>query len=259
MTDDQHGDAYGDQHGDAYGDEYGDQYGARHDARQTGGTPPSGGRWDPLPQGDYDDGATAFVKLPEGGVDALLASSDSPLAAPGHGYVPPQITVTSAGPAGTDPAATGSWAMPTAPSAPVDGTQWQSPEAGQEPAAQQGYDAYAAHEDPYSGTAPYGTHAGQGVPGQDDRFAYRPGATGQWDFPQPSQTSSVAHPGADAEAASPAPGQDVTGQWSIPVAGGDLPDESGEFTTSSLAEQWGTGAPATLPGGAPAPWATQPA
>lgn len=23
-------------------------------------------RWDPLPQGDYDDGATAFVKLPEG-------------------------------------------------------------------------------------------------------------------------------------------------------------------------------------------------
>lgn len=31
------------------------------------GTPRSGGRWDPLPQGDYDDGATAFVKLPEGG------------------------------------------------------------------------------------------------------------------------------------------------------------------------------------------------
>ncbi|MFC9466979.1 2Fe-2S iron-sulfur cluster-binding protein [Streptomyces coelicoflavus] len=254
MTDDQHGDAYGDE----YGEQYGDQYDARHDDRQAG-TPPSGGRWDPLPQGDYDDGATAFVKLPEGGVDALLASSDSPLAAPGHGYVPPQITVTSAGPAGTDPAATGSWAMPTAPSAPVDGTQWQSPEAGQEPAAQQGYDAYAAHEDPYGGTAPYGTHAGQGVPGQDDRFAYQPGATGQWDFPQPSQTSSVAHPGTDTEAVPPAPGQDVTGQWSIPVAGGDLPDESGEFTTSSLAEQWGTGAPATLPGGAPAPWATQPA
>ena len=38
------------------------------------GTPRSGGRWDPLPQGDYDDGATAFVKLPEGGIDALLAS-----------------------------------------------------------------------------------------------------------------------------------------------------------------------------------------
>ncbi|MEU1869718.1 2Fe-2S iron-sulfur cluster-binding protein [Streptomyces sp. NPDC019793] len=227
MTDDQHGDPHGDQH--------------------AGGTPPGGSRWDPLPQGDYDDGATAFVKLPEGGVDALLASSESPLAAPGHGYVPPQITVAPATTAGTDPAATGSWAVPSAPSAPVDGTQWQTPDAGQDPAAHQGYGDYAAQQDPYGGAAPYGGHAGQ-----DDRFAYQPGATGQWDFSQAPQ--------ADPEdaASPPAPGQDVTGQWSIPVADGDLPDESGEFTTSSLAEQWGTGAPATLPGGAPAPWATQP-
>ncbi|OMI89347.1 hypothetical protein BSZ07_14990 [Streptomyces sp. M1013] len=230
MTDDQHGDPHGDQH--------------------AGGTPPGGSRWDPLPQGDYDDGATAFVKLPEGGVDALLASSESPLAAPGHGYVPPQITVAPATTAGTDPAATGSWAVPSAPSAPVDGTQWQTPDTGQDPAAHQGYGDYAAQQDPYGGAAPYGGHAGQ-----DDRFAYQPGATGQWDFSQAPQA-----PQADPEAAAsrPAPGQDVTGQWSIPVADGDLPDESGEFTTSSLAEQWGTGAPATLPGGAPAPWATQP-
>lgn len=48
----------------------------------------------------------------------------------------------------------------------------------------------------------------------------------------------------------------MTGEWSIPVAGGDLPDESGEFTTSALVEQWGGTPPATLPGGAPAPWAT---
>ncbi|MET7320413.1 2Fe-2S iron-sulfur cluster-binding protein [Streptomyces sp. NPDC005549] len=232
MTDDQHGDPHGDQH--------------------AGGTPPGGSRWDPLPQGDYDDGATAFVKLPEGGVDALLASSESPLAAPGHGYVPPQITVAPATTAGTDPAATGSWAVPSAPSAPVDGAQWQAPDAGQDPAAHQGYGDYAAQQDPYGGAAPYGGHAGQGVPGHDDRFAYQPGATGQWDFSQASQNDLEA--GADRHA----PGQDVTGQWSIPVADGDLPDESGEFTTSSLAEQWGTGAPATLPGGAPAPWATQP-
>ncbi|WP_333751603.1 2Fe-2S iron-sulfur cluster-binding protein [Streptomyces sp. IBSBF 2394] len=234
MTDDQHG------------DEYGDQYGDRH----TGGAPSGGGRWDPLPQGDYDDGATAFVKLPEGGVDALLASSESPLAAPGHGYVPPQITVTPATTAGTDPAATGSWAVPSAPSAPVDGTQWQVPDAGQDPAAHQGYGDYAAQQDPYGGAAPYDVNAGQ-----DDRFGYRPGATAQWDFSQASQASQAE---TEAEGARPAPGQDVTGQWSIPVADGDLPDESGEFTTSSLAEQWGTGAPATLPGGAPAPWATQP-
>ncbi|CAM5600881.1 hypothetical protein STENM36S_01369 [Streptomyces tendae] len=230
MTDDQHGDPHGDQHGQ--------------------GTPPGGSRWDPLPQGDYDDGATAFVKLPEGGVDALLASSESPLAAPGHGYVPPQITVAPATTAGTDPAATGSWAVPSAPTAPVDGTQWQTPDTGQDPAAHQVYGDYAAQQDPYGGAAPYGVPAGQ-----DDRFAYQPGATGQWDFSQASQASP-----ADTEAAAdrPASGQDVTGQWSIPVADGELPDESGEFTTSSLAEQWGTGAPATLPGGAPAPWATQP-
>ncbi|WP_432154423.1 2Fe-2S iron-sulfur cluster-binding protein [Streptomyces tricolor] len=163
------------------------------------GTPQGGGRWDPLPQGDYDDGATAFVQLPEGGIDALL-SGDSPLAAPGHGYVPPQITATH-----TDGAAD-TWPAP-------GGGQWPDPNAT--PAAPQA---------------------------ADDRFTYQPGATQHWTFEEP--------------AAPAAPGHDVTGQWSIPVAGGELPDESGEFTASSLVEQWGGTPPATLPGGAPAPWAT---
>ncbi|MET9501025.1 2Fe-2S iron-sulfur cluster-binding protein [Streptomyces sp. NPDC006622] len=176
------------------------------------GTPPGGGRWDPLPQGDYDDGATAFVKLPEGGIDALLAArgDGSPLAAPGHGYVPPRIEATHDG---TDPAAAGdgSWA------APAGGADWPAPASG--------------------------TVGG-------DRFAYHPGATGQWTFDDANAPAEHA----------PAPGHDVTGQWSIPVAGGDLPDESGEFTTSALVEQWGGGTPpATLPGGASAPWATEPA
>ncbi|MEU2437596.1 2Fe-2S iron-sulfur cluster-binding protein [Streptomyces rubradiris] len=161
------------------------------------GTPQGGGRWNPLPQGDYDDGATAFVQLPEGGIDALL-TGDSPLAAPGHGYVPPPITATH-----------------------TDGTAgWPAPEGGQWP-------------DPNA--APASSHAA------DDRFTYEPGATQQWTFEEP--------------AAPAAPGHDVTGQWSIPVAGGELPDESGEYTTSSLVEQWGGTPPATLPGGAPAPWA----
>ncbi|QGV80375.1 (2Fe-2S)-binding protein [Streptomyces ficellus] len=70
--------------------------------------------------------------------------------------------------------------------------------------------------------------------------AHDPNATAQWTF----------------QAAAPAPSE-LTGQWTIPVAQGDLPDESGEFTTSSLASQWTSGnPPATLPGGAPAPWAT---
>jgi aerobic-type carbon monoxide dehydrogenase small subunit (CoxS/CutS family) len=181
------------------------------------GTPRDGSRWDPLPQGDYDDGATAFVNLPEGGIDALLASQDSPLAAPGHGYVPPQITVTPATTAGTDPAA--GW--PVA-GAPVDGTRWHDPNA-----------------------------AGQDASGGDG-FTYQPGASGQWEFQDGGAASPEGqHP--------PAPGHDVTGQWSIPVAGGELPDESGEFTTSALVEQWGGTPPPTLPGGAAAPWATQPA
>lgn len=182
------------------------------DDRHGEGTPQGAGRWDPLPQGEYDDGATAFVKLPEGGIEALLANPDSPLAAPGHGYVPPQITVAPGTGAGTDPAATGGW--PTA-GTPAEGDRWPDPNAPQEPGG--------------------------------DRFTYNPGATQQWNF---SETAAGQDTGA--------PGQDVTGQWSIPVAGGDLPDESGEFTTSSLVEQWGGGTPpATLPGGAAAPWATQ--
>ncbi|KUO13592.1 (2Fe-2S)-binding protein [Streptomyces sp. DSM 15324] len=174
------------------------------DQHGEGAQPRSGGRWDPLPQGDYDDGATAFVKLPEGGIDALLAA-DSPLAAPGHGYVPPQI-------AAAPPATDGTWA------APAGGTEWPAPQLPPE------------------------TSGG-------DRFTYNPGSTGQWSF-----TDTSAGP---ADPAAPhAPGHDVTGQWSIPVAGGDLPDESGEFTTSALVEQWGGTPPATLPGGAAAPWAT---
>ncbi|MEV5881945.1 2Fe-2S iron-sulfur cluster-binding protein [Streptomyces sp. NPDC052020] len=279
------------------------------------GTPQGGGRWDPLPQGEYDDGATAFVELPEGGIDALLASADSPLAAPGHGYVPPQITVAPATTAGTDPAATGPWAAPEggaqwhAPDVPEGGYPHQAQDPGYPPhdpgtgypqggdgGYPQGPDAgYGQHEpdagypqgfdggyeqDPEAGYGqggdagyPYGAPAGYrqhdpyGVAGRqdgaqhdphtgheyaaNDRFTYHPGTTGQWDFAE----AAAPEDGTGAVTA-PAPGHDVTGQWSIPVAGGDLPDESGEFTTSSLVEQWGGTPPATLPGGAPAPWVT---
>ncbi|MFH9978160.1 2Fe-2S iron-sulfur cluster-binding protein [Streptomyces sp. NPDC017179] len=183
------------------------------DDQHAEGAPGSGGRWDPLPQGEYDDGATAFVKLPEGGIDALLAAH-SPLAAPGHGYVPPQIAVTPAPADGTDPAAPGGWAA--VPGAPAQGAQWPDPNAVPQDA------------------------------GADDRFTYRPEATQQWHFDE-----------GRAGQAPPGSGQDVTGQWSIPVAGGDIPDESGEFTTSSLVQQWGGTPPSTLPGGAAAPWATE--
>ncbi|MFD9910789.1 hypothetical protein ACFWX4_41675, partial [Streptomyces sp. NPDC059063] len=179
------------------------------------------GGWEPIPQGEYDADATAFVQLPEGAADAV----STPLAAPGHGYVPPQITVTPTAPDATDPAATGVWVLPPEVTgiAPVtDGTQavsWPDPAAQAGPGAPDGYD---------------------------------PRATGQWTFPD----AITPEPGGG-HAPAPAPAaHDVTGQWSIPVADGDLPDESGEFTTSSLAAHWGGTPPATLPGGAPAPWAT---
>ncbi|MFE0673695.1 2Fe-2S iron-sulfur cluster-binding protein [Streptomyces sp. NPDC058867] len=206
------------------------------------GAPQGPARWDPLPQGDYDDGATAFVKLPEGGIDALLAGLDSPLAAPGHGYVPPPITVTPTGTAGTDPAATGTWSMP------AGGVQW--------PEANTGHPGGAGGAGGAGGVG--GEEAG------DDRFTYHPGNTGQWTFEDASGAGDApghpggGHPGAGHDGGGrEGAGQHVTGQWSIPLAGGDLPDESGEFTTSSLVEQWGGNAPATLPGGAPAPWANQ--
>ncbi|WP_329276214.1 2Fe-2S iron-sulfur cluster-binding protein [Streptomyces sp. NBC_01451] len=200
MTDDQYGD-------DQYGDPHGDQ--------RAEGTPRGGGRWDPLPQGDYDDGATAFVKLPEGGIDAFLASVDSPLAAPGHGYVPPQIAAVPGAEDGS-PGAPGAWGTPPAP---PGGTQWPDPNAVPREAQ------------------------------RHDGFSYDQSSTGQWAFDQGAGAAGAAAPGTA--------GREVTGEWRIPVAGGDLPDESGEFSTSALVEQWGGTPPATLPGGASAPWATE--
>lgn len=190
----------------------------RTDANAAGG-------WQPHPQGEYDSDATAFVQLPEGALDSF---DHSPLAAPGHGYVPPQITVTPTTADATDPAATGVWVMPpevTGAGPGVQNVQW--PDAGGRPER--------------SGHAGHDGHGGHDV----QEHAYDPRATGQWSFHQAEGHAPAA----------PAPA-DVTGQWSIPVANGDLPDESGEFTASSLAAQWGGTPPATLPGGAAAPWAT---
>ncbi|BCL30278.1 2Fe-2S iron-sulfur cluster-binding protein [Streptomyces aurantiacus] len=244
MTDDQ----YGDQHDDQYGDQQGE------------GAPRAGSRWDPLPQGDYDDGATAFVKLPEGGIDALLA--DSPLAAPGHGYVPPPITSAPGTGAQPDhPASTDSWALPpeTADRQQIGQQQVDQQQAGQQHAVRWP-DPNALPEE-------------HRQPAQDS-FAYDPRATGQWTFDQPpqggpggpgqqdvtGQQDAIGHAGQAGRTgqAGQAGRAGQAGQWSIPVADGDLPDESGEFTTSALVEQWGGSPPATLPGGAAAPWANEP-
>ncbi|MEU3304743.1 MULTISPECIES: 2Fe-2S iron-sulfur cluster-binding protein [unclassified Streptomyces] len=177
---------------------------------------PHGGGWQPIPQGgEYDAEATAFVQLPP------EAEMDIPLAAPGHGYVPPQIPPVTPE-AAADPAATGAWTV----------SQQGAPQASHDPRV---HDPRALD------------------PRAHDPRAHDPRATGQWTFPE------AVDPSAGPAEPSPEAGSDLTGQWTIPVAQGDIPEESGEFTTSALASQWGGGTPpATLPGGATAPWATTP-
>ncbi|MBM7169011.1 (2Fe-2S)-binding protein [Streptomyces sp. G44] len=216
----------------------------------------NGGGWQPHPQGEYDSDATAFVQLPEGMLD-------TPLAAPGHGYVPPQITVTPTTPDATDPAATGAWVLPPEVTGVTGGGQTVSwPDA----------DTAQQHHAPQQ---------------EQQHHGYDPRATGQWSFTEGEAAERQAYgqgyeqqgQGYEQQGYDPgyeqyghgvaAPSSDVTGQWSIPVAGGDLPDESGEYTASALggdlaypartqSNVWagGTLPPATLPGGAPAPWAT---
>lgn len=160
--------------------------------------------WEPIPQGgEYDSDATAFVHLPP---EDLAAA---PLAAPGHGFVPPMI-------------------YPLTPAA--EPVQWPAPE-------------------PPAVAAPAPAPAPSPVPtpvADPD-----PHATAQWNF---SEVVPQRQGDGTGGAGVPVPA-DLTGQWTIPVADGDLTDDSGEFTTSSLG--YGS-APATLPGGAPAPWAVGP-
>ena len=70
------------------------------DEPRRGARGPDG--WEPLPQGDYDADATAFVQL-EGRASRRRAGWGRA----GHGYVPPQITARPA--RGHGPAATGAW------------------------------------------------------------------------------------------------------------------------------------------------------
>ncbi|MFE7707967.1 2Fe-2S iron-sulfur cluster-binding protein [Streptomyces sp. NPDC057486] len=195
------------------------------DNRNNEGPADEHGGWQPTAQGgEYDAEATAFVQLPPEDL------ANIPLAAPGQGYVPPMI-VPLTPVAGLDPAATGSWVVRTQSTQDQETEQqatgavhWPDPNEQQHQQHQR-LPEYPRHEE---------------YPQQGETSA----STGQWNFAEVTAAETSGH----------------TGQWTIPVADGDLPEESGEFAASALASQWyaeGT-PPATLPGGAPAPWATQP-
>ncbi|NEB41733.1 (2Fe-2S)-binding protein [Streptomyces sp. SID14515] len=248
-------------------EEFPDQHGQQGQGHSEGPDPRYGG-WEPTPQGDgFDADATAFVHLPPEDL------ANIPLAAPGHGYVPPMIVPLTPA-AGLDPAATGSWVIQT--------------QTQQAQAEQRAQEAAAAHEAAARETGAVhwpdpNQQGGYQGPYQDTSHA-----TAQWNFTEAfGETPAAPQQGAP-EAPGPAapgpeaPGPEVpgaaggadhtghaghtdlsghtghTGQWTIPVADGDLPDESGEFLASAHTPQWyaDSARPATLPGGAPAPWAT---
>ena len=182
------------------------------------------GGWQPTPQsGEYDAEATAFVHLPPEDL------ANDPLAAPGHGYVPPMILPLTPA-AGLDPAATGSWVVQTQNQQAQDP---QAPDAG-------------AGDEPL---APSSVHWPDPNRQQEHEYPATSSTTAQWNFTEATTAEPTGGTGASGH----------TGEWTIPVADGDLPEESGEFAASALASQWyaDTAPPATLPGGAPAPWATQ--
>ncbi|MEU2248844.1 2Fe-2S iron-sulfur cluster-binding protein [Streptomyces sp. NPDC019224] len=145
--------------------------------------------------------------------------ADIPLAAPGHGYTPPMILPLTPA-AGRDPSATGGWAA-RPPEQQTGRPGHSAPDAVHWPDPNQqsgyGYPHPGAQQHP----SPY-----------QEPYAGDPAATAQW-----SVDTSVSWP---APAASP---------------GGELSDDSGELYTAPPAADWYADRPATLPGGAPAPWA----
>ncbi|MFI7287284.1 2Fe-2S iron-sulfur cluster-binding protein [Streptomyces anulatus] len=232
------------------------------------GPDPRYGGWEPTPQGDgFDADATAFVHLPPEDL------ANIPLAAPGQGYVPPMILPLTPA-AGLDPAATGSWVLQTQTQQAQAEQRVQEAAAAQEsgavhwpdPNQQGGYQG--PYQDTSHATAQWNfTDAFGGTAAAPEAVA-APEATAAPDARGPE----VGHPGhvdqvnhADQANHGDHAGQadhtghaGHTGQWTIPVADGDLPDESGEFLASAHTPQWyaDRARPATLPGGAPAPWAT---
>ncbi|MCX4981185.1 (2Fe-2S)-binding protein [Streptomyces sp. NBC_00572] len=216
-----------------------------------GGSP---GGWEPIPQSEgYDGDATAFVQLPP---DFML--DGVPLEAPGHGYVPPMITpLQPLTQAATDPAATGTWTVHLPTQAEQTGyaeqTQYFDGAEYADRGAPFGQPAEYVEQTGYAGQPGHFEQAGHtgngGHTGHTERvehFEQDPHATAEWRF------TEVTAPAASG----------TTGQWEIPVVpdmaeveaeGAEPTEEPGEFAASSVRPY--AEAPATLPGGAPAPWA----
>ncbi|MEU0760627.1 2Fe-2S iron-sulfur cluster-binding protein [Streptomyces microflavus] len=232
------------------------------------GPDPRYGGWEPTPQsGEYDADATAFVQLPPEDLAGV------PLAAPGHGYVPPMILPLTPA-AGLDPAATGSWVVQTqsqqqaqaerrAQEAAPGAVHW--PDPNEQGGYAQPYQDTSHSTAQWNFTEAMGEQPGQsgqsGAGAGPGEYQEHTGHNGPAHYTDHTGSSDYAGPGDHTQPPVHSTHAGHTGQWTIPVADGDLPDESGEFLASAAAsQQWYADdtRPATLPGGAPAPWATQP-
>ncbi|MEU5805824.1 (2Fe-2S)-binding protein [Streptomyces sp. NPDC047718] len=208
----------------------------------TGGRAAPAWGWEPVPQGgEFTDAAdaTAFVSLPPDMLNAL--GTGEPLAAPGHGYVPPPMIVPLGSP-GTDPSATGTWTLPAQwPDAGDAGGHAGAAGAG---AAVAGGASAAPVGGPIPASIPIpaavAAEFADAVPGQEPAGpadGEDSGETAEWHFPDALRAEEPV----------------TTGQWTLP----DLNEQTGEFRSGALDADWSQ-APATLPGGAAAPWATHP-
>ncbi len=217
--------------------------------------------------GEYDSDATAFIEFPPAGHPET--PGEEPLAAPGHGYQPPDLDrpaepLSTPG-ATTDPGATGQWTMPFAyggaPGHGADPASAPGPPPGpgglgdtpmhQAGPGGQGGGAAAMSQ----GAAAFGG-AGRG------RTARRPLSTGRAAGPEapPAAPEPVsdwqAPPGGEPAAAAPdglAPGP--TRAWQVPPGGGPaVPGPSiGEDAEAEPVTGWPGGAPGTEAGAAE-PW-----
>ncbi|KOU96751.1 2Fe-2S iron-sulfur cluster-binding protein [Streptomyces sp. XY533] len=201
----------------------------------TQGNGTAGWGWEPVPQGgEYDSDATAFVKLPQDMLDAL--GTGEPLAAPGHGYVPPPMIVPL-GSASTDPAATGTWTIPVQwPEAGAAGASGASGASGVDAAGSGSGSGSVGGPIPASIPIPASVAAAFAEAEPETEPAHDPGETAEWRFPE------AVH--------EPEEAPSTTGQWAVP----DFAQQQGDYRTGGLDADWSQ-APATLPGGAPAPWA----
>ncbi|MGW1073174.1 2Fe-2S iron-sulfur cluster-binding protein [Streptomyces sp. NPDC002537] len=161
------------------------------------------GGWQPIPRAEYDADGTTFLQLPP----ELLAHPGA--AASGTGTWDP-LAATGAG----------GYVPPT-------GEQWQQQPSAPAPAPVQNWGTHptASHT-----TAPYEhTPAGRGPD---------PHATAEWAMPFASDTADHASQG---QGQAQAQGQSH-GHWTVPAAGDDPVDESGEYVLHGRTEPQGAAA-----------------